>query len=158
MPEKDTENIELSETPPRLSEWRRFSRVFFSRGVVIFGIIVVVLFLLTAALAPWLAPYNPYKQNLNEALAKPSSTHWLGTDWLGRDTLSRIIYGSRTSLMVGVIALGIAALVGMAAGLIADYFGGWMQALIMRFMDALMAFPMILLALVIAALLGGEAW
>jgi peptide/nickel transport system permease protein/oligopeptide transport system permease protein len=88
-------------------------------------------------------------------MQKPSGTHLLGTDNFGRDTLSRIIYGSRVSLMVGVLALGIAALVGMTLGLLAGYFGGWIQTVIMRVMDALMAFPMLVLALIISALLGG---
>ena len=155
MPQETTIITGLDEAPPRVSEWRRFSRVFFSRGVVIFGLVIVVAFILTALLAPWLAPYDPYKQSLKEALEQPSGKHLLGTDWLGRDTLSRLIYGSRTSIMVGVIALGIAAVIGMASGLLAGYFGGWVYMIIMRFMDALMAFPMILLALVIASLLGG---
>jgi peptide/nickel transport system permease protein len=88
-------------------------------------------------------------------LAQPSAQHWLGTDTLGRDILSRIMYGSRTTLMVGVVALGIAAIAGMFFGLLAGYFGGKVQSVIMRLIDALMAFPMIILALVIAALLGG---
>jgi ABC-type dipeptide/oligopeptide/nickel transport system permease subunit len=147
--------IGLTEAPPRVSEFRRIYRVFFSRGLVVFGMVIVIAFLLTAAFAPWLAPYNPYQQNYDQLLENPSWQHWLGTDTLGRDTLSRIIFASRTTLMVGVIALGIAAIVGMVLGLIAGYFGSWVNAIIMRVMDALMAFPMILLALVIAALLGG---
>ncbi len=143
------------EIQPRVREFRRFYRVFLSRGVVTFGMAIVVAFLLTAAFAPWLAPYDPYEQHFDKLLQAPSWQHWLGTDTLGRDTLSRIIIASRTTLMVGVIALGIAAVVGMILGLIAGYFGGLAQAIIMRIMDALMAFPMILLALVIAASLGG---
>jgi peptide/nickel transport system permease protein len=150
-----TSNEPLIGLPPRISSFRRFSRVLFGRGVVGFGVVVVILFLLTAILAPWIAPYDPYKQNMDELLQSPSRSHWLGTDTLGRDTLSRIIVASRTTLMVGVIALGIAAIAGMALGLLAGYFGGWVQAVIMRFMDALMSFPMILLALIIASLLGG---
>jgi ABC-type dipeptide/oligopeptide/nickel transport system permease subunit len=88
MAQQESMSTILAEAPPHISEWRRFTRVFLSRGVVIFGLIIVVAFILTAALAPWLAPYDPYKQNLREALAKPSTTHLLGTDWLGRDTLS----------------------------------------------------------------------
>jgi peptide/nickel transport system permease protein len=155
MTEKDTAPAGQTAIAPRVSEFRRFSKVFLSRGVVIFGLVIVVAFLLTAAFAPWLAPYDPYEQHFDNLLAPPSWQHWLGTDTLGRDTLSRIIFASRTTLMVGVIALGIAAIVGMILGLIAGYFGGLVQAIIMRIMDALMAFPMILLALVIASLLGG---
>jgi peptide/nickel transport system permease protein len=142
-------------SPPRIKEWRRFSRVFFSRGLVIFGLVIVVLFVVTAAFAPLLAPYDSNGQDMLRALEGPSHEHLLGTDNFGRDTLSRIIYGSRISLMVGVLALGIAAIVGMSLGLLAGYFGGWTQSVIMRAMDALMAFPMLVLALLIAALLGG---
>lgn len=155
MSEDDTLRTDLTETPSRVSEFRRFSSVFFSRGVVVFGIIVILAFILTAIFAPLIAPYDPYKLGLDQTLLQPCKEHLLGTDALGRDTLSRIIFGTRTSLMVGVIAVGIAASIGMTMGLIAGYFGGWVYAIIMRFIDALMAFPLILLALVIAALLGG---
>jgi len=155
MSEENTAPPGHIEMPPRVNEFRRFYRVFLNRGLVVFGLVVVVAFLLTAAFSPWLAPYDPYEQHLDNLLQRPSWQHWLGTDTLGRDTLSRIIFASRTTLMVGVIALGIAAVVGMIVGLVAGYFGGWVQAVIMRIMDALMAFPMILLALIIASLLGG---
>jgi peptide/nickel transport system permease protein len=117
--------------------------------------VIIVIFLVTAALSPWITPYDPYEGNFDQLLAQPSAQHWLGTDTLGRDILSRIMYGSRTTLMVGVVALGIAAVAGMFFGLMAGYFGGMVQSVIMRVIDALMAFPMIILALVIAALLGG---
>jgi peptide/nickel transport system permease protein len=155
MTEKDTAPAGQTEIPPRVNEFRRSVRVFLGRGLVTFGMAVVVAFLLTAAFSPWLAPYDPYEQHFDNLLASPSWQHWLGTDTLGRDTLSRIIFASRITLMVGVIALGIAAIVGMILGLVAGYFGGLVQSVIMRIMDALMAFPMILLALVIASLLGG---
>jgi peptide/nickel transport system permease protein len=145
----------LSEAPVRVSELRRFFKVFMGRWLVAFGMVVVIIFLFAAAFAPWLVPYDPYQENFDELLQQPSAQHFLGTDTLGRDILSRIIYGSRTTLMVGVIALGIAAVFGMMIGLVAGYFGGWVYQVIMRIVDALMAFPMILLALVIAALLGG---
>jgi peptide/nickel transport system permease protein len=139
---------------PRVSEFSRMRRVFLGRWLVAGGLIIILILILTAIFAPWLAPQNPYKQNLDQTLLQPSREHLLGTDSLGRDTLSRIIYGSRNSLMVGVIALGIAASIGMTMGLVSGYFGGWIDTLFMRFVDALMCFPMILLALVIAALLG----
>jgi peptide/nickel transport system permease protein len=144
-----------SEIPPHVGELRRIIRVLFSRKVVIVGLVIIVLMVLMATFAPWLAPYDPNLTNLPEALQQPSKTHLLGTDALGRDTLSRIIYGSRTSLLVGIVSIFIAASLGMTLGLIAGYFGGATNVIIMRFIDALMAFPMILLALVLASVLGG---
>jgi len=146
--------IDYQESAPRISEFRRFQKAFFSRGVVVFGLLVVLGMILMAIFAPLIAPYDPNEQNLKIALAKPSPEHWLGTDSVGRDTMSRIIYGSRTSLMVGIIALFLAAFIGMGLGLVAGFFGGITYGIIMRIMDALMAFPMILLALMIATLLG----
>jgi peptide/nickel transport system permease protein len=137
------------------SEFQRFIRVLFGRPLVIFGAVIILLVIVVAISAPLLAPYNPYEQDLAQSLVKPSSTHWLGTDSLGRDTLSRLIYGSRNSLMISIVALGIAAIIGISMGLFAGFLGGWVYTIIMRFIDALMCFPMILLALVIAALLGG---
>ena len=150
-----TINGTINETRPRVSGIRRFARVFFARRVVIFGLVIIIALLLTAVFAPFIVPYDPYQQNLDNILSKPNSKHLLGTDTLGRDTLSRIVYGSRTSLLVGVVAIFIAAAIGMLFGLIAGYFGGITNMLIMRFIDALMSFPMILLALTIAAILGG---
>ncbi len=145
---------EISESPVRVNETKRFLRVFLSRGVVIFGLVVVVLFLITAIFGFLFAPYSPTAINIGDRLALPSAHHWLGTDNFGRDTLSRLIIGSRNSLMVGVVAVAIAAVIGIVAGMSAGYFGGWVNAVIMRIMDALMSFPMILLALLIAGLLG----
>ena len=145
----------INETPPRVNEFRRFTRAFLGRKVVWAGLIIIVVFLLVAAFGPLFAPYPPNKQNLSNTLAGPSREHLLGTDNFGRDTFTRIIYGSRVAFMVGVIAVGIAAGLGMIFGLIAGYFGGWQFTVIMRVMDALMAFPMILLALLITSVLGG---
>jgi peptide/nickel transport system permease protein len=148
-------SVSHSEMAPRVSEWRRFTRVFFGRGLVIFGSIVILILILSAFLAPVIAPYDPYAQDLEIRLQKPSAEHWLGTDTIGRDTFSRVIYGTRTSLLIGLVAIGFAATIGMALGLIAGFNGGWVYNIIMRIIDAIMAFPMMLLALVIAALLGG---
>ena len=137
------------------SEFRRILRVWMSRKVVAAGTAVILILIFTALFAPWLAPYDPYKPNLRETLRAPSWTHPLGTDALGRDLLSRIIYGSRTSLQVGLIAVGLAAITGMFLGLLAGYFGGWTERIIMRFIDAQMAFPPIVLALSLAFVLGG---
>lgn len=146
---------EFKEAPPRVSEWRRFRRVFLSRGVVVFGLVVLMLFFFTAIFAPLLAPYDPYKLATAESLAQPSWDHPLGSDILGRDTLSRLIYGSRTALMVGFISVGVAAIIGIPLGIIAGYSSGFINMIIMRAMDSILCFPMLILALVLAAVLGG---
>jgi peptide/nickel transport system permease protein/oligopeptide transport system permease protein len=129
--------------------------VLFELKLAIAGLVIIILTIIVAIFAPLLAPYDPYKPDLDNTLSQPSRQHLLGTDSLGRDTLSRIIYGTRTSLIVGLMAITLAAVMGMALGLVAGYFRGITNTIIMRFIDSLMAFPMILLALVIAALLGG---
>jgi peptide/nickel transport system permease protein len=150
-------STEITEKRRLLSkESRRFIRVFTSRPLVVAGVIIILLFLITAIFAPILAPYDPYVGSLKDRLLQPGqSGHLLGTDTVGRDILSRIIYGARTSLMIGVVSVLIAASIGLTLGLIAGYFSGIVNTIIMRFVDSLMSIPMILLALVIAALLGG---
>jgi len=150
-----TGDLKTTEITPRVSELQRFRRVFLGRKLVLFGLVIIILYIVMAIFAPILAPYDPYEPDLQHALNKSSSTHLLGTDALGRDTLSRIIYGSRTSLMIGLIVVGVAAFIGMFLGLIAGYYGGLAQTIIMRVIDALMAFPMILLTMILASLLGG---
>jgi peptide/nickel transport system permease protein len=142
------------EAPLRVSEWHRFIRVFFQRKIVIFGLVVLVIVIICAVFAPLIAPYDPYIGNLSDSLAQPSWKYLLGTDIQGRDTLSRLIYGSQTALIVGFVTTIAAAIAGTALGLVAGYFGGVMNMVIMRAMDALMGFPMLLLALLISAVLG----
>ena len=144
-----------SNVEKRHSEIRRVIGVFFGRKLAAIGLIIILSLIITAVFAPWLAPYDPYKMDLRNKLAQPSLEHLLGTDNMGRDTLSRIIYGARSSLIVGVLAVGAAAIVGEFLGLIAGYFGGMTFHIIMRCIDALMAVPMLLNALIIAAVLGG---
>lgn len=115
----------------------------------------LVLFDTKGNVVPWLAPYDPYLTDVLNILAKPSLTHFLGTDVLGRDTLSRLIYGARTALTVGILTVTIGTSIGIILGLIAGYFGGAVSMVIMRLMDMLLSFPMLLLALLIASLLGG---
>lgn len=146
------------ETSPQMNEFRRFMRVFLGRKVVIFGAGIILILIITAIFAPIFAPYDPCQQNLSDALQSSSRAHLLGTDRFGRDMLSRIIYGTRVSLLVGVISVGTAATIGMMLGLVAGYFGGFINTLIMRFIDALMAIPPIMLAIAIAAALGGGLW
>jgi peptide/nickel transport system permease protein len=155
MVENHTTGAEFMEAPPHISELRRFRRVFFSREVVVFGIIVLLLLFFTAIFANWLAPYDPYKIDMGKTLLQPNKEYLLGTDSLGRDSLSRLIYGSRTALMVGFVSVAIAGIIGIPLGLLAGYFGGITNVIIMRAVDTLMSFPMILLALVMAAVLGG---
>jgi peptide/nickel transport system permease protein len=146
---KDREKAE-----PRYSELRRMISVFAGRPLPIIGLVIICLLILMAVFAPLIAPYSPNQMDIIHKLQQPSSEHWLGTDSLGRDTLSRIIYGSQSSLIVGISVMLISSVVGIVLGLLASYFGGWINLIIMRFMDALMAFPMLLLALLVAALLG----
>jgi peptide/nickel transport system permease protein len=118
------------------------------------GLGLVVLAVVVAIGAPIFAPFAPDQLDFINTLAPPSADHWLGTDELGRDVLSRIIHGARTSLVVGALSVVVAALIGTAAGIVAGYFGKAYDALIMRIMDIVFAFPSILLALAIAAVLG----
>ena len=144
-----------AETKPESSEFRRIVGVMSRRWVVVGGIVVIVSLFIVAALAPLLAPWDPYEQNLKGMLAQPSMAHWLGTDEIGRDLLSRVIYGARISLLVGIVAVSIAGVLGMALGLIAGYFGGFVNTVIMRFTDALLSLPPLVLMLAIAAVSGG---
>jgi ABC-type dipeptide/oligopeptide/nickel transport system permease subunit len=141
--------------PPKYSEFRRVVRVFFGRKIAVIGMVIIILMILAAIFAPWLATHDPNKPYLLENLLPPSAQHLLGTDSLGRDTFSRIIYGTRTSLLIGIGAVGMSSVIGIALGLTAGYYGGWIYVIIMRFTDALMATPMIINALLITSLLGG---
>jgi ABC-type dipeptide/oligopeptide/nickel transport system permease subunit len=137
----------------RAERFRRFWKSFARNKLAVVGLLIVAAFVLLAIFAPWLAPYDPNKQTLRDQLQSSSSAHWLGTDDVGRDILSRIIIGSRVSLMVGIIATGIGASIGTLFGLLAGYFprlDGW----IMRAMDILLSFPSVLLAVAIIAILG----
>jgi peptide/nickel transport system permease protein len=140
---------------PSYSEFRRFRRVLFRRKVVVFSVFVLVILVIAALFAEVIAPYDPMKTNLGEVLQGPSGQHWLGTDQQGRDTLSRVIFGSRASLAVAAIALAVASGVGMTLGVLAGYFGGAVHAVLMRIVDALMSFPLIILAIVFASIFGG---
>jgi ABC-type dipeptide/oligopeptide/nickel transport system permease subunit len=151
----DKTDSSFEELLPRTAEWRRILNVLFSRKVVLLCSVILGLLIGVATFAPFVAPYDPYKQNLSRGLQQPSKEHLFGTDALGRDVLSRIIFGSRVSLQVGIISVGVAAVAGMILGMLAGFFGGWINTIIMRFIDALMAIPPIILALALAAALGG---
>ncbi|SFC09142.1 peptide/nickel transport system permease protein [Tropicimonas isoalkanivorans] len=122
-----------------------------------FGLTVIVLMVGAAVLAPWIMPYDPNDQmfdglSLEGAPLPPSAKFWLGTDLLGRDLFSRLILGTQTSLIIGVLANGIAVVLGATVGITAGYFGGWIGGVLMRFTDLMMAFPALLLAIVLAAI------
>jgi peptide/nickel transport system permease protein/oligopeptide transport system permease protein len=140
---------------PRAGEWRRFRRVLLQRKLVAFSVAVLVGLVLAAVFAPLIAPHDPYLNDMSMSLEQPSAEHILGTDNLGRDTFSRLVYGARTAIMVGVATVAVAAILGVVLGLLAGYLGGVTNAIVMRVMDALMGFPMLVLALLLASVLGG---
>ncbi|GJM45506.1 MAG: peptide ABC transporter permease [Gemmatimonadota bacterium] len=118
------------------------------------GVFLLTLFLLMAAFGPALAPESPVEQSLADRLQRPGAEHWLGTDEFGRDVLSRLLYGTRISLFIGVISVVIGVAIGGTLGLVTGYFGGWVDQIGMRLMDILLAFPSILLAIIVVAVLG----
>jgi peptide/nickel transport system permease protein len=131
--------------------------------MTLFGLVVILLTLTAAAAAPELAPFPPDEQffdglTLEGAPLPPGERFWLGTDLLGRDLLSRLIWGSRTSLVIGVVANGVAVLLGTFLGVLAGYVRGWLGAAIMRFTDLMMAFPALLLAIALAAIFAPSLW
>ena len=124
--------------------------------LAVVGAVVLLLLAVVAIAAPWLAPHDPLLTNLPDALLPPSATYPLGTDQLGRDVLSRLMYGTRISLLIGFIAVGIAVLVGCFVGAIAGFYGGWLDAVLMRLVDTLLSIPSMFLLLAMIAMDPGE--
>jgi peptide/nickel transport system permease protein len=131
-----------------------FLRAFFSNRLAVFGTAVMAVFILMAIFAPVVAPYDPLDQNLPQKFDGPSLAHPFGQDELGRDILSRVIYGARISLTAGLAAVAIATAAGTLIGLVAGFFGRWPDSVLMRLMDVILAFPSILLAIVVVSVLG----
>ncbi|MDA8168412.1 MAG: ABC transporter permease [Nitrospiraceae bacterium] len=129
--------------------WKRFSRNTLAVG----GAVVIACIIATALLAPYIAPYGPTHIDIDNVLSSPSARHPLGTDELGRDVLSRMIYGSRVSLEVGFIAMGIAVSIGVIIGSAAGFYGGRVDSILMRFVDVMLAFPSFVLILAVIAIL-----
>jgi ABC-type dipeptide/oligopeptide/nickel transport system permease subunit len=127
---------------------------FLRRPMAVAGLVVVVVFVVVAALAPWVAPYGAGATDFNSLLAHSSSKHLLGTDELGRDELSRLIWGARASMQAGFLATLLAMIVAVPIGMIAGYYRGWVDTVIARITDVLLAFPFIILAVGLAAILG----
>jgi peptide/nickel transport system permease protein len=136
------------------SPGRRALRKLLRRKAAVFGLCVVTLFVLVAVLAPWIAPYDPVKTSWTAIRKAPSALHWFGTDENGRDILSRIVHGASASLRAGVISVSIAVALGVPIGLLAGYRGGWIDAIISRVTDAMLACPFLILAIALAAFLG----
>src|SRR5690606_6840626 len=130
--------------------WRAFRR----NRLAMLGLGLILLLLVVAALAPWISPHEPNLQNLRLRLQPPGADHWLGTDELGRDILSRIIHGSRITLYIVTLVVVIAAPIGLLVGTVSGYFGGWVDAVLMRVTDIFLAFPRLILALAFVAALG----
>jgi peptide/nickel transport system permease protein len=139
---------------PRSRRRRLLVRRFTRRPLAVAGLCVALAFVLAAILAPWIAPYSPSETDFTAVLAKPSAEHLLGTDELGRDVLSRIIWGARASIQAGVLATLLAMAVAVPVGLFAGYYRGWVDPVIARMTDVLLAFPFLILAVGLAAILG----
>jgi len=141
------------------------TRAFWSRAVraralqtrgARFGLIVIAVLVVLAAGADFIAPYGPTRIQPAGVLASPGLSYPLGTDQIGRDVLSRIIFGARVSIQAGVVSVGVALVLGVLTGLLAGFYGGWIDEVLMRIVDALYAFPALLLALAVTAILGRD--
>lgn len=148
-------DLSLAPEPSRL---RVLADILRARPATAVAIMVIAAFVAAAALAPVIAPDDPLRQNIVKINRLPSGDHWVGTDQFGRDVLSRLIWGSRNSLIIGFLAPVLAAIIGTALGVASGYFGGWLDRVISRLVDTMIAFPELLLAIIISAALGGGFW
>lgn len=145
--------------PVPASVWRRLLR----RRLALFGMALIVIVVMGAVFAPWIAPFAPEEQHfdgltIEGAPLPPGGAYVMGTDLLGRDLFSRILYGAQTSLIIGVVANGLALSIGTLVGITAGYYRGWVGAALMRFTDLMMAFPALLLAICLAAIFEPSLW
>jgi peptide/nickel transport system permease protein len=134
--------------------WKSFRR---NRFALAGGVVVAILFAVSL-LAPFITPWDPAAINAYQVLLPPSASHWMGTDELGRDVFSRVIFGTRISLYVGFVAVGIAVTIGTVAGLVAGFYGGWIDGILMRLVDIMLCFPTFFLILAVIALLEPSIW
>jgi len=144
----------MIERSPITLFWQRFSR----NRLAVAGMVMVLCLFIIALSANRISPYDPALIDVSQILHPPSSKHWLGTDQLGRDVLSRMVWGSRISLLVGFVAIGIATLIGTILGALAGYYGGWIDNIIMRFVDIMLCFPTFFLILAVIAILEPSIW
>ncbi len=138
----------------RLGQGYRLARALLRNPLAVVGLAIILLLLLVAMFAPWLAPYSPIQGELANRLQPPSATHWMGTDELGRDILSRIIFGARITLMIVLLVAIIAAPLGLLIGTVAGYFGGWVDRILMGLTDIFLSLPRLIMALAFVAALG----
>jgi peptide/nickel transport system permease protein len=143
-------------TSPRVEAgpWRRAWRRLRRRRSAVFGLAVVAIFVVVALFAPWLAPFDPIETSWSAIRQAPSAAHWFGTDDIGRDVLSRVVWGTRASLLAGVVSVSISLAFGVPIGLAAGFIGGFVDGVISRLTDAFLACPFLILAIALAAFLG----
>lgn len=151
-------DLSAADTPPQGALAR-----LLRRKLALFGLVIIAMVVAGAVLAPWLAPFDPNDQmfdglTLEGAPMPPDAKFWMGTDLLGRDLFSRLLYGAQTSLIIGVVANGLALLIGTLVGITAGFFRGWIGGVLMRFTDLMMAFPALLLAICLAAIFEPSLW
>ncbi len=137
-----------------VSQRQRALRTFAKNRTAVVGLALILLLLVIAVFAPWIAPYDPLAQDIPARLQPPSDAHWLGLDDRGRDILSRVIFGTRIALLVGFFSVLLGGVVGTAIGVIAGYFGGKVDSVLMRLTDVLLAFPELITGLLVLAVLG----
>jgi peptide/nickel transport system permease protein len=145
---------EIAILSPRARQRRRIRRRLLRRPLAVVGLVVALMFILVAIFAPLIAPFDPGRSDFSAALAGPSSKHLFGTDDLGRDIFSRVIWSARASMQAGVFATGLAMAVAVPIGLVAGYYRGWIDPVISRITDVLLAFPFLIIAVGLAAVLG----
>jgi ABC-type dipeptide/oligopeptide/nickel transport system permease subunit len=133
-----------------MAAWRRFRR----HKPAMIGLVILVGYTLLAVFAPWITPHDPVQQSLIQSLETPSREFWFGTDHLGRDVFTRIIYGTRISMLIGVAAVSFGMVIGIPLGVVSGYYGGWVDMIVQRIADIMFSFPSILLALALVAVLG----
>jgi ABC-type dipeptide/oligopeptide/nickel transport system permease subunit len=145
-------------TVESIPQWRIAVRKFRRHKVAMIALFVLTVIVLGAILAPWIAPYGETEQNLEHSLEAPSTDFWFGTDNLGRDNFSRVLYGGRVSILVGVAVALIVGTLGTAVGVISGYFGGFTDSALMRITDTLLALPFLMIVIVLARIMGDGVW
>lgn len=154
----DVKTVNKNAISPRLNSFRRFWRRFAGDKIAVFALCFIIFQIIIAFAAPYVAPYNPYKGDFLATWETPNGLHWLGTDDLGRDVFSRLLYGARISLSVGVLSQLAIALVGVPLGALAGLKGGWIDYVLMRLIDVLSSLPTILFYILLMVALGAGFW